>query len=713
MAALDDLLSRIDDPALRADIERELAALRGDRELGLVFERHLPEKVRLPGLPVRRGTTVEVRADQQSPTWQVVKVAGGEAHLRRRGTEGANLTETLPVEALVVVREFGQPIYPGLRPVGRIERGGDKPFHTVINAENYHALETLLYTCEGKVDAIYIDPPYNTGARDWKYNNDYVDGNDGYRHSKWLSFIEKRLLLAKRLLNPLDSALIVTIDEKEYLRLGLLLQQVFPSAKMQMVSSRINPKGTGRANELRRIDEYVYLLWFGEATLGRVPALSGIAGAVDVDDEDDTTDADAPKLGLDWQTARRRDLASVRRTRPSQFYPVYVNTTTGQIEDVGEPIGHDVDRSDAPQRDGCVAVFPVRPDGTEMNWGVTQPTFIKRWKSGYARAGKARPDEPQQYIIQYLKSGPIKDIEAGKVTITGHNPDGSVIGHYGGEQAKVPTTQWVLPSHNAEHYGTGIVKALLPGRAFPFPKSLYAVEDALSVFLINKPNALIIDFFGGSGTTTHAAMRLNHRDDGRRRSILVTNNEIGPDAERQLTEQGKGPGDPDWEALGIFEYITKPRIEAAVTGKCPDGKAVKGAYKFTDEFPMSDGLNENVEFFQLTYEDPDRVRLGADFAAVAPLLWLMAGATGPRIDKLSGAWDAPDGGRYGVLFDADSWPDFVEAVRVADELTHAFIVTDSDAVFQRVVAELPDTVTPVRLYESYLRSFAINTGVRS
>ena len=288
-----------------------------------------------------------------------------------------------------------------------------------------------------------------------------------------------------------------------------------------------------------------------------------------------------------------------------------------------------------------------------------------------------------------------------------------LVGHYGGEQAKVPTTQWTLKSHNAEHYGTGIIKALLPGRAFPFPKSLYAVEDALSIFLLAKPDALVVDFFGGSGTTAHAVMRLNHRDDGRRRAILVTNNEIGPDAEKKLTDQGKAPGHPDWEALGIFEYITKPRIEAAVTGKTPSGEAVKGSYKFTDEFSMSDGLAENVEFFELTYEDPDRVRLGAEFAAVAPLLWLMAGAAGPRIDKITGTWAVPADGRYGVLFDADAWPGFVDAVKTSDTLTHAFIVTDSDAVFQRVVAELPDTATPVRLYESYLRSFAINTGVRS
>jgi adenine-specific DNA-methyltransferase len=227
----------------------------------------------------------------------------------------------------------------------------------------------------------------------------------------------------------------------------------------------------------------------------------------------------------------------------------------------------------------------------------------------------------------------------------------------------------------------------------------------------NNPDAIVIDFFGGSGTTTHAVMRLNHQDGGRRRSILVTNNEIGPDAEKKMTAAGKSPGDPEWDALGIFQYLTMPRLEAAVTGNTHTGEAVKGEYKFTDEFPMADGFDENIEFFTLTYEDADRVRLGAAFVAVAPMLWLMAGAVGPRVDTVVDGWAVPDGGRYGVLFDPDAFTGFVEAVKAAEGVTHTFVVTDSDAVFQRIVAELPDTVTPVRLYESYLRSFAINTGV--
>jgi len=698
VAALDDLLARIQDVALRADLEREIAPLRGERELGLVFERHLPEKVRLPELTVRRGATVEVRDDLDSPVWQVRKVINGVAQLARNDVAGQVLTAERPANDLIVVREFGQPIYPGLRSVGRVERGGDKPFHTVINAENYHALETLLYTCEGTVDCIYIDPPYNTGARDWKYNNDYVDGNDGFRHSKWLSFMEKRLQFAKRLLNSESSALIVTIDEKEHYRLGLLLEQVFPGAIMQMVSSVINPAGTGRKNEFSRTNEFIYFLQFGDLVLSPMRP------------------SDVSAVPVEWEPFRRRDLQSRRGTAKggrAQFYPIFVDRDTGRISGTGEPLPHTQDRKTVTSREGCASVWPVREDGTEMNWSLTRMEFERRLANGYVRVGRHQPDGPQEYVISYLRTGPINDIQAGRAEVVGSNADGSVVARYMEGKARMPLTQWDLPPHDAQRYGTTLLQSFIPGRRFPFPKSLYAVEDTVRIAVADKPNAVVIDYFGGSGTTAHAVMRLNHQDGGSRRCILVTNNEIGPDSEKQLTDDGKGPGDPEWEALGIFEYITKPRIEAAVTGTLSSGVPIEGSYRFFDEFPMAEGFQENVEFFKISYEDPDRVQLGHAFAAVAPLLWMKAGSQGPRINELVPGWALPAGGRYGVLFDTDTWPGFCNVVREAEQVTHAFVVTDSDAVFQQVAIELPDTVTPVRLYESYLTSFAINTGVRS
>src|SRR5699024_4418865 len=136
---------------------------------------------------------------------------------------------------------FGEPIYPYLEKIDEIENAPDSDlWHTLIEGDNYHALQLLEYGYASKVDCIYIDPPYNTRNNDWKYNNDYVDPNDAYTHSKWLSFMEKRLKLAKNLLNPNESVLIVTIDEKEYIHLGALLEELFPEAKIQMISSVIN-----------------------------------------------------------------------------------------------------------------------------------------------------------------------------------------------------------------------------------------------------------------------------------------------------------------------------------------------------------------------------------------------------------------------------------------------------------------------------------------
>jgi len=244
---------------LRTELTSAVAEVRRTKDFGLVCESHLPETCRLPSHPIRRGIKVTPRAGTDGSLYLVASVGGGAANLvPLRDASGAavplenQVPVELPLSDLVVVAEFGDPIYPGLKRVRSLNRGGDKPAHVVINGENHHALEALQFTHAGRIDCIYIDSPYNTGARDWKCNNDYVDGNDGYRHSKWLAMMERRLQLTKKLLRPHDSALIVTIDEKECLRLGLLLEQVFPSATIQMISSVINPAGTGRQNEFSR-----------------------------------------------------------------------------------------------------------------------------------------------------------------------------------------------------------------------------------------------------------------------------------------------------------------------------------------------------------------------------------------------------------------------------------------------------------------------------
>jgi adenine-specific DNA-methyltransferase len=609
---------------------------------------------------------------------------------------------------LVAVAEFRDPIYPGLRSNGRVQQGGDKPFHVVINGENFHALEALVYTHAERIDAIYIDPPYNTRSQDWKYNNDYVDPDDAYAHSKWLAFMERRLMVAKRLLNPRASALIVTIDEKEYLRLGLLLEQLFPEATIEMVTNVISAKGAVRRSHFSRVEENIFFVTFGTAEIGRwtssmLPSYRENPGDADEQVADVETSSATP---IEWLLLRRREPSSTRGARPNQFYPIFVEKENGRLHSVGEPVDDGVDRQTVPVPAGTVALWPLKPDGTEMLWGLTPDVLRRNWAHGYVRVNWNQSS--QTGTVQYLPSGTLEKIRAGTVIVTGRAPDGSIQGHLDSTaQALTPPKRvWHMRSHNAETGGTNLLSKLIPKRQFPYPKSLYAVEDALRFVVGAKRDAVVLDFFAGSGTTAHAVMRLNRQDDGRRQAIVVTNNEVSSQEESTLRSAGLRPGDPEWEAVGVCELITKPRILAAVTGKTPEGIPIDGDYRFNDAFPIAEGFEENVEFFTLTYEAALPMAHNRAFEAVAPLLWLRAGSHGPRIDRATADYDVTQ--TYGVLFDLDASDAFIAAVVKRDSVRVAFIVTDDDRGFQMVCDELPTRVEGVRLYESYLRNFAIN-----
>jgi adenine-specific DNA-methyltransferase len=230
------------DTELRKTLLEEVRKLKEKRQFGLVFEEHLPEVVPINSASVRLRARVAQRTANLTETYYVRGVNGRQAELVK---DADGRWETLPVESLVVIKRFGEPIYPALVPMGKVENGGNTPYHTLIEADNYHALQLLEYLYKGKVDCIYVDPPYNTGARDWKYNNDYVDRNDTWRHSKWLSMMKRRLLLAKQVLKK-EGVLIVTIDDNESCKLGLLLEQVFPEKAITTVCIKYNPSGTTR-----------------------------------------------------------------------------------------------------------------------------------------------------------------------------------------------------------------------------------------------------------------------------------------------------------------------------------------------------------------------------------------------------------------------------------------------------------------------------------
>lgn len=701
MAALDDLISQIPDESLRERIRAEMKRANRQKKFGLVFEEHLPEATPLYDIPVKRGSVVAKKDGQVTDIYYVEKIEDGQANCFHKATKERVV---LPVDVLVCVAQFGEPIYPYLQPLDTVCNAPDSDlWHTLIEADNYHALQLLEYLYAGKVDCIYIDPPYNTGVRDWKYNNNYVDGNDTYRHSKWLSMMEKRLKIAKRLLNPEDSVLIVTIDEKEYLHLGCLLEEMFPEARMQMVSSVINPAGAGRQTEFARTDEYLYFVQLGNSSI--LPE-----------------SRETENIPVIWDTLRRSSLANARGRHgkgacgPNQFYPIYVNDTTGRIERIGEPVFEGIDRFTAPQIEGCTAVFPVRPDGTEMNWGIKPEEARERLAGGYLRAGKHTPSAPQQYVISYVTGGNIKDIDAGIAVIDGYEPDGSVRAYYPKGRDKMPTTNWNRPTHDAQRFGTNILTPIIGGR-FPYPKSLYAVKDCLRFFVANKPEALVIDFFAGSGTTLHAINLMNAEDGGHRRCILVTNNEVSNAEEKSLVSRGYQPGDEEWSNLGIARYVTWPRTVCSIEGHDVNGKPLKGDYITSGEEPMhmADGFKANAAFFKLGFLDKNAVALGRQFKELLPVLWLKAGAHGP-CPALEETAEVPamlvlPVNHFAVLTDESQYEAFAAQVNGEEAITTVYIVTDSEPGYREMVSGLHAEDT-YQLYRDYLDNFRINHGGR-
>lgn len=694
MANINETIANVE--KLDPELARQIRKYVRDHAYGLVFEHNLPESVRLYTKKAAVGDTVNIRpargekekAENKIP-WNVKEIINGQATI-----ENGQDSKKVAVEDLVPIVSYRDVIYPGLKEVDRVERGGkDDPYQVVINAENYHALEMLTYCYAGKVDCIYIDPPYNSRDKDWKYNNDYVDSNDKYRHSKWLAFMERRLKLAKQLLNPEDSVLIVTIDEKEYARLGLLLEQLFPEAQIQMISVTISPSGTKRDNLFSRADEYIYFVLFGKA---HVVHPSG----------------DGNTKEIRWFYLRRTDYASRRGTvkgGTAQFYPIYVDNSTKKIIDIGDYLTPEQSIDEAPQISGATAVFPIREDGLEMNWGVKKETLRDLVDKGFVQVSEGYPLQP--YIFKYVSTKYAKKFKEGRWEIVGEREDGSkIIVEKNGKITRA-TTVWQNKLYDAGAYGTSILKAIIGDGKFPFPKSLYTVVDTLRYFVSQKQDALIIDFFAGSGTTLHAVNLINAIDNGHRRCICVTNNEVSESEENLFIKQGLRQGDENCEAHGIARYVTWPRTKLSIEGRDINGQPLEGDYgnpvKDIDlgfEALKSNGFKANAIFFDLTYESAWPIRLDNAFDAIAPILWMQAGCKGPIIHRVGKSYLTTD--YYGVLFDYGQASKFCEKVKHTPSIKNVFVVTDDQRRYSNMCRRLPG-VEVHRLYETFLKTFEI------
>ena len=697
MATINDLIAQIENAELRERITREVERMSKQKKFGLVFEEHLPECTPLYDIPVKAGSHVALKNGNMNDIYSVIAISGEKALC----LHDDNTQCELLLADLVCAAQFGEAIYPYLKPLDIVCNAPDSDlWHTLIEADNYHALQLLEYLYSGKVDCIYIDPPYNTGAKDWKYNNDYVDSADTYRHSKWLSMMKKRLELAKRLLNPADSVLIVTIDEKEYLHLGCLLEEMFPDARTQMVSSVINPSGVALNNEFGRTDEYLFFVKFGCAGPQAMPLSSEWNASNKVQNS---------ALQPYWRTLRRRGSNDMRKDRPNMFYPIYFEETTGKILRCGEAIPLDLDRTTIVCEDkGVSVVWPIKADGTEGRWQIGQDEFKDKLSKGYV---KAVTKNRYGWIPTYLAKGEVKKISDGIYTVlkrSGANNEVQLEGE-SGDKSYIPGTQWRISAHNARECGSVLLSNIIGTKRFSFPKSLYAVHDAIRFFVCNKPNALILDFFAGSGTTLHAVNLLNTEDGGHRRCIMVTNNEVSADEAKDLSAQGYHPGDVEWEQYGIARYVTWPRTVCSIEGHDVNGQPLKGTYLGRD-IPMSEGFRANAAFFKLGFLDKTEVKLGRQFRELLPVIWLKAGAVGrcPTLesDTLPNMLILPEN-RFAVLLQEAAFVEFEQKMKDFPQIQTVFIVTDYEPAYVSMSTRL-NVETTYQLYRDYLDNFRIN-----
>ncbi|OGW40451.1 MAG: hypothetical protein A2Y97_02740 [Nitrospirae bacterium RBG_13_39_12] len=349
----------------------------------------------------------------------------------------------------------------------------DKPVNLLIEGDNYHALSVLNYTHERKVDVIYIDPPYNTGNRSWTYNNNYVEKDDAFRHSKWLSFMSKRLVLSRDLLKD-DGVIIVTIDDYEIGSLRLLMDETFgENNRLGLVTIMHNPRG--RSDDLFFATSHEYALVYGRNAL---KAKTFKLRLTEEQEENFSHEDEISRYRL--LPLKRTGSNSTPKERPNLFYPIYYNPKTTDLS--------------VEKKYGFTEILPMDADGGKRVWRWGKETLIKRATTEIVVKGES--NSYGVYAKDRIKGG------------------------------RKPKTVWVDPKYDASSHGTMLLQNILGFRkSFDYPKSFYAVKDMLEITARGRKDAAILDFFAGSGTTGHATLELNREDGGNRKFILCTNNE--------------------------------------------------------------------------------------------------------------------------------------------------------------------------------------------
>jgi len=374
---------------------------------------------------------------------------------------------------LVVDTRFFDPKFKD-RLLAALENADEQIDGVLVHGENAQALNGILSCFEGRVDCVYIDPPYNTDASPILYKN-------GYKASTWTSLMENRLRTSRPLLAE-DGVLVAAIDDEQQRELSFVLSEVFDGRLLGTILVRANP--SGRPTQSGYSVAHEYLLYAGagpRSAIGRMPPTEEQVARFSKRDEEGP---------FEWRNLRREGSNSDRAARPALYYPMYLKGALIRVPQVRWDESLERWIVEEEPRPGEQVVFPDNEEGVQKTWRWEWSTVMDSLAELAVRKDRSGRD----YV--YYKRRP----------------------H---EEGVVSMSCWFDAKYSATEHGTALLKAMFGTSVFSYPKSIHAVADSLYVAGASTTDSCILDYFAGSGTTAHAVISLNRKDGGKRKYILV------------------------------------------------------------------------------------------------------------------------------------------------------------------------------------------------
>ena len=528
------------------------------------------------------------------------------------------------------------------------------PNHILIEGDNLEALTALTYTHEGKIDVIYIDPPYNTGNKDFVYNDSFVDSEDAYRHSKWLSFMSRRLRIAKRLLSD-RGVIFISIDDNEQANLKLLCDEIFGYNNfISCFSWQANPGGNK--------SDYV------ETTLQYV--ITYCKNKSQVEDLGYFEEVDSSKYPLHDEYGYYKKGSQLEKwgnddtihTHPNLAYSIYYSPTTLDVK-----VLFDYNQKEL-NENRTLPIIYMDPDDNLLSQGYV---CIRPRVTNVGEGGRWRL-EPKTFFDRLSRKGFIFEKQTRGYRI--YEKDRC-------KDQKFIKAKDFISSEISKQSAADIME-IFGSKIFSYPKPVSLLNHILSIG--SYDDSYILDFFAGSGTTLHATMQLNAEDGGKRQCILCTNNENG-----------------------ICENVTYERNKRVIQGYIkPNGEAVEGLHDNNLRYYRTDFVSRR--------RTPQNMRrlmlLSSDMLCIKENLYAECDVFADMQTLENGFRYFSDGTKQMlIVYNEEAIYDIVERIERMDVSTPIIIYVFSpsndawNAEFESVADKVRLTALPAAIYNAYRR----------